>query len=417
MTLRRRFAATGLAAALALAPVAAVTTSFVTAPAAQAAPAAPLAASRAGVWLGTQLTNGQYYKSPYTGQADVGNTANVLIGLVAGGNHIAATSANGWLRQNVSKATSAGQIATLAIAAEAMGQDPANYGGHDLIAELTGAVQKGDGSLGDPYSDALAVIALKRASKPVPNDLVTALIKQQNKQGEFFFSSSDGDFADPDTTGLAIQALNGVGGEDAASALSKAVNWAVTNEKPSGYWDSYSPVNTTGLVASALAEQGKDVSKAVSWMTGQQLKNGGLPASLNGKAGDAYATAQGLLLLGGVTLTTVGQQSIPLPTLPKPTLPSLPTLPSATLPSAGLPTLPSLPSATLPTLPPLPSSTLPTLPVHTSGGSTTTPTSLPATGAEGDESTSAGDLGALVFGIVAVGAIGGGVALRIRHHS
>jgi hypothetical protein len=400
MTLRHRFAATGLAAALALAPVAAVASSFVAAPAAQAAPAAPLAASRAGVWLGSQLTDGQYYKSPYTGQADIGNTANVLIGLVAGGNQISAAKVNGWLKQNVSKATSAGQIATIAIAAKAVGEDPAKYGGRDLISEITSAVQKGNGSLGDPYSDALAIIALKGSSDSVPDDLVGALVKQQNKEGEFFFSSDDGDFADPDTTGLAIQALDGVDGDDAGAALSKAVGWAVKNQASAGYWESYSPVNTTGLVASALAEQGKDVSKATTWMAGQQLKNGGLPNTLNGKDGDAYATAQGLLLLGGVTLNSVQQQGIPLPTVTKPSLPT-----------PSLPTLPSLPSATLPTLPPLPSAT------STTSGSTPAPTALPATGAEGDSSTPAGDLGALVFGVVAVGAIGGGAALRIRRHS
>lgn len=403
MTLRHRFAATGLAAALALAPVAAVASSFVAAPAAQAAPSASQSASSAAAWLGTQVPKG-YYASP-TGQADIGATADVLIGLIAGGNNSAATSVDDWLKQHASEANGAGQTAKIAIAAEAMGEDPTTYGGHDLIGEVLGAVKDGNGSLGDPYSDSLALIAIKGSSDTVPDNLVTSLLKQQNAEGEFFFGSGAAAWPDPDTTGLAIQALDGVDGDDAGAALSKAVGWAVKNQASAGYWESSSPVNTTGLVASALAEQGKDVSKATTWMTGQQLKNGGLPNTLNGKNGDAYATAQGLLLLGGVTLNSVqlhGSDTTPTPTLPKPSLPK------PTLPKPSLPTLPSLPSATLPSL---------SSATSTTSGSTPAPTTLPATGAEGDENSHAGDLGALAFGVVTLGAIGGGVALRNRRHS
>ncbi len=449
MTSNRRLAAAGLATALTLTPVVGLATSYLGASVAQAAPSAsaapstsaaassspesstsaaasssatclkagaqaksaPLgaklklktlsataskatapkpsqAAANAAWWLGTQLTDGKYYTSPYTGKADVGLTADVLIGLVAGGNNPAAEKVNSWLKDNAQKATSLGQIAKVAIAAEAMGDDPSNYNGHDLIAPLwRDECTDGSASLGDPYSDSLALIAIKSVSVDVPSGLVEALVKQQNASGEFFFSGEDGSkFADPDTTGLAIQALDGIGGADASAALTKAVAWATKHETSGGYWTSAggSDVNTTALIGSALNEQGKSVSKSISWMIAQQTKAGGkgLPASLSApKDPDVMATAQGILLLAGVSLNTValGDQSTP----STPTSSSTPSHPASSATSK-----PS--SSTTASNPPLPAT----------GG--------PASG------SGASDLGVISLGIVAVGLMSGAVALRAR---
>ena len=395
MTRRHRFAAAGLAAALTLTPIAGVTASTLGATVAQAAPSSSQSASSAASWLGAQLTGGQYMESPYTGNPDVSMTSDVLIGLVAGGNRASAQKVNGWLQKNVSKASSTGQLAKIAIAAEAIGEDPANYGGHDLIKEITEAVDKAKGDLGDPFSNSLALIAIKGASDKVPDDLVASLIKQQNAEGEFFFPQ--GNWPDPDATGLAIQALDGVEGDGAGAALNKAVAWATKNQKSAGYWDSYSPANTTGLIGSALQEQGKDVSKALAWMKGQQLKDGSLPPELNGTDGDALATAQGLLLLSGMTLNTVSLPGGEPTTAPT----STSTTPSPTPTSTGSATATATGSAT-------------SMPAG-SDDSGDKPSALPSTGAEGP--SHAGELGALALGFVAVGTVGGALALRARRNS
>ncbi len=397
MTLRHRFAAAGLAAALTLTPIAGVTASTLGATVAQAAPSSSQSASSAASWLATQLADGQCYKSPYTGAADISGTANALIGLVAGGNGTAAQKVNGWLQTNISLATKPGQLAIVAIAAEAIGDDPSNYGGRDLIGDITEAVDKGEGTLGDPYSDSLALIAIKGASDKVPDDLVASLVKQQNAEGEFFFGSGSSAWPDPDATGVAIQALDGIEGDDAGAALSKAVAWATKNQKSAGYWDSYSPANTTSLIGSALQEQGKDVSKALAWMKGQQLKDGSLPAELGGTDGDAYATAQSLLLLGGVTLNTVSLQGGEPTTAPT----STSTTPSPTPTTTGTATATATGSTT-------------SMPAG-SDGSGDKPSALPSTGAEGP--SRAGELGALALGFVAVGTVGGALALRARRNS
>lgn len=311
MTLRRRLAAAGFAAAVALTPVTVLTSGYLSAAPAIAAPTAPTAAADAGTWLSGQFTHGQYYTSPYSGKADVSGTADLLLGLLASRTgQSTATAVDAWLQGRATGVTSAGQLAKLAIVASAMGDDPASYGGVDLVTRITDAVAAAtSGDLGDPYSDALAIIALHRAGATVPASLIAGLAGRQNSDGEFYFGTiGDSDyFADPDSSGVAISALNLVKSDPTAgTALGKAVAWAVTNRTATGYWSSYSPVNTTGLIGSALLEQGTDVSAAVTWLEGQQKDAGGsgLPAGLNGTHPDAYATAQALLLLGGQTLAS-----------------------------------------------------------------------------------------------------------------
>ena len=48
-----------------------------------------------------------------------------------------------------------------------------------------------------------------------------------------------------------------------------------------------------------LAAGGHDSQSVVTWLLGQQQADGGFPASLDGSASDAFATAQALLGLAG----------------------------------------------------------------------------------------------------------------------
>jgi len=392
MTLRRRLVAAGFAASVALAPVTVLTTGYLSAPPAAAAPTASSAATSAGTWLATQFTNGQYYTSPYTNKADVSGTADLVLGLLAGGTgQTTATKADAWLKTQAAGVSSAGQFAKLAIVASAMGDNPASYGGVDLITKLTAASAASvSGKTDDPYSDALAIIAVNRAGQTVPTSLVDALVARQDAAGEFFFGTAGTSsyFTDPDATGIAMQALTLVKANAGASAaLTKADAWATSQRTSQGYWASYSPVNTAGLIGTALLSQGVNVSTSVTWMIGQQQLAGGsgLPASLNGTHPDAYATAQGLLLLGGRTLASV-------------------TYVPATTATASSPATPAATPA--------------------SSASTVSPTTatasakpLPATGDGGPVGT--GDSGLIslaVIGAASVGLVAAGAA-RARRHS
>lgn len=334
----KRALAAGFAAAVAITPITVAISDVVASPSSYAAPVASTPATKAGTWLASQFTNNTYYTSTWTGAADVSGTADAVLGLLASGvGQETAKNADAWLKTKAAGLTSPGQIARLSIVASAMGDNPSSYGGVNLTAKVQAAVAAKGGDLGDPYSDALAVIALHRAGVGVPESLVTGLEKRQAASGVFFFGTVGGTdyFEDGDSTGLALAALQQLPGTGAS--VSKATAWAKANRKAAGYWDSFSPVNTTGLVGSALRAGGSDVSASVTWMIGQQQKAGGsgLPAALNDTTPDAYATAQGLLLLGGKTLATVKLTSSGPTTKPTPT-----STPSASG-SASAPTSPS----------------------------------------------------------------------------
>lgn len=391
MTLRRRLVAAGFAASVALAPVTVLTSGYLAAPAAVAAPTASSAATSAGTWLAGQFTHGEYYTSPYTNKADVSGTADLVVGLLASGTgQTTATSADAWLKTQAPGVTSAGQLAKLAIVASAMGDNPASYGGVDLVTKLTAASAASvSNKKDDPYSDALTIIALNRDGQAVPTSLVDALVARQDAAGEFFFGTAGTSsyFTDPDATGIAMQALTLVKANAGASAtLTKADAWATSQRTSQGYWASYSPVNTTGLIGSALLGQGVSVSASVTWMIGQQQLAGGsgLPASLNGTHPDAYATAQGLLLLGGRTLATV--TFVPATTA----TPSPSATPSAASSSSAASASPSTTASAKP---------------------------LPATGDGGPgSSTDSGLITLVVIGAASVGLVAAGAA-RARRHS
>lgn len=200
----------------------------------------------------------------------------------------------------------AGRLATVAVA---VGENPRDFGGVDLVKAIldnTAADGQTDGG-GNPFSHALALIGLTRTGASVPPAMITALLGAQDGSGAFGFGSGATFFPDLDTTGLAIQALQSFRSDPAVkAAIDKAVAWALTQQTASGQWpNDFAPVNTTGLVGSALDLAGQSSGKAVSWMKSQQLADGGLPDVLGGKEANRFATAEGLLLLGNTSYLTV----------------------------------------------------------------------------------------------------------------
>src|SRR5690606_28206424 len=111
-----------------------------------------------------------------------------------------------------------------------------------------------------------------------------------------------------DSTGFALAALSAVAGDrEAALAAAEARDYLVSAQTDAGYWEGYSPVNATGVVAPALETVGVPQDAAVSWLAGQQLADGSLPSVLDGSAGDVRAAAQGLLPFTGEGYRSVGE--------------------------------------------------------------------------------------------------------------
>lgn len=203
-------------------------------------------------------------------------------------------------------ATTAAAAGKLAILAVALGDSPKAFGGVNLVARIeakTSASGKADGKE-FAFGQALAMIGLARAGRTPSAAMVSALVDQQHGDGGFGYGASD-----PDSTGMALMALSpkviGTPGAEAKSAIAKAKSWASAHRKPAGYWDNFSPVDSTGLIGSALRLHGVNTAKSVAWLGTKQLANGGFSNTRTGKTANRLATAEALYLITGKSLVTL----------------------------------------------------------------------------------------------------------------
>jgi hypothetical protein len=202
----------------------------------------PTAAQVGAGWLGRHFTKGGFIRSH--GKANTGDTAEAILALAAAG--VGASQAQAgvaWLEDNFASYVSddgvddPGALATVILAAQAMGVDPTTFGGtapaNDLVARLE-ATQQASGSdaglfgTADPvyngaFRQGLSLMALANAgltnANPVVAAGVTWLQNQQCSDGGWQAYRSDlstpcpapdpDTYAGPDTnsTSLAVQAL------------------------------------------------------------------------------------------------------------------------------------------------------------------------------------------------------------------
>lgn len=202
--------------------------------------------------------------------------------------------------------TDPARAANLAIAAIALGEDPTSFGGLNLLSILAIGTHP-DGQVGanaSAFAQSLAVIAYVRAGQPVPVAVLANLVAGQDATGAFGYSFGGTFYPDYDTTGVAIEALVAAHGD--TTAISKAVAWALSEQTVAGYWPNpYSPVDSTGILGSALVFNGTDVGSAAAWVRSQQLPDGGFPASIDSTTSNVTASGDALWLLTGTNLVTV----------------------------------------------------------------------------------------------------------------
>ena len=181
-----------------------------------------------------------------------------------------------------------------------------DFGGVNLVKPVLDATESSGriGSSDFAFGHALAMIGLDRSGSAPTEKMVSYLLSQQLASGAWGFGAT----ADPDTTALALIALSSevtTPTDATKAAVAKAIAWAASSQKADGYWENYSPVDSTSLLASALKLHGVDTAKALAWLGTQQLSNGAFSNSLNGTEANQLATANALYLLSGVSLATV----------------------------------------------------------------------------------------------------------------
>lgn len=295
----------------------------------------------AASWLLAQVDPGGYLVSPYTGNPDLGSTAQAVIALTGAGRGQNQVNAMvDYLKAHVedfvdpagAAGTDApGALAWLILDAVATGGDPYDFGGTDLVARLQ-ATQRIDGLFGlsdqDPTYDGavrqgLAMLALHAVGLDSAAGLGW-LDDQQCADGSFVAYRSDTSVAcpvvdaanytgsDTNSTAFAAMALHAGGATAEASA---AMTWLTGVRAADGGFPYYgdasqaSDGNSTGVALLALTTvTGTVDAQAVSALAALQTDCAGDPADIGGIAyqpvagaiaPDQMATIQALLGLAG----------------------------------------------------------------------------------------------------------------------
>lgn len=199
----------------------------------------------------------------------------------------------------------------IALALTAIGKDPANVGGKNLLAALQDKdiMKVTDTSYTDINGLVMGLLALN--SRNYTSDtswLVQAILGQQNADGSWSASADRKSVGDVDMTAMALQALapyyKDGGNETVNTAVEKALNW-LSGKYQSGYNSSEScaqvviALSALNLDANTDARftktvEGKTLSVLGNLLQYRVAKNGGFKHQFADKAVNEMATEQAL---------------------------------------------------------------------------------------------------------------------------
>ncbi|HEY8058387.1 MAG TPA: hypothetical protein VID94_06535, partial [Acidimicrobiales bacterium] len=211
-----------------------------------------------------------------------------------------------------------GNLAKTLLAVQVAGGDPTTFGGHDLETQLRGLMVTTPGpnlgrfGAGLTSDQAYAVVALSRTSGGVPADALAYFVSLQCSNGDFQWDGScpGAGAEDPDTTGLAVQALI-AGGASAAEA--KSVQLLLDIQGSDGAFSSFGTPNTnsSGVAGQALRAAGKTTAanKAEAFIKTLQFgcsapaaERGAYPWAASSAGFLIFSTPQAILAFGGPAL-------------------------------------------------------------------------------------------------------------------
>lgn len=237
--------------------------------------------------------------------------------------------------------TKTGDLAKLILLAQATGQAPTDFGGVDLVNKLEAQYDSQSGLFaGTVPEHAYAMLALKAAGKPIPDAATTALVALQGADGGWAFDGTSQ--ADTNTTGLVLQALAAAGQGADAPAVSKALTFlkgqqntdgGFPYQKPSDY-GTESDANSTAWAIQGLIAQEQSLAE---WNTPEtflatlQAEDGSFAWKAEVPGANFLATAQAVTALEGVTLLSLPSMTAaqaPTPAATPDTLPATGTVPT-----------------------------------------------------------------------------------------
>lgn len=293
-----------------------------------------------------------------------GDSADAVQALVAAGVAPADLSQNGtsvvdFLQAQADYAkSSVGAAAKLALAAVALGEDPRQFAGQDLLQLIGASYDPATGQYGaDVYGHALALLATRAAQATPPPAALARVLELQLEDGGWSFDGTSASGSDTNTTALVVQAL--AGETSANSALQQALAFLQTQQNDDGGFPyqqgaqtgSDSDANSTAAVLLALAALGEDESALaknsntpLSALITFQNESGALRYQQAQADDNALATYQALPALFGkslpvVTRAVAGAQAALVPADNTAQAPdaAVPANPAPALPATGAP--------------------------------------------------------------------------------
>src|SRR5690606_23142795 len=294
----------------------------------------PDAATAALDWLRAgQLDNGAF--PGFTGEADPGTTADVVIALAAAGlDPATVTSPAGHdpVRYLAGPAESAaadpGAAARLVLALHAARGDafnPRDLNGVDLIDAIAGSYDAETGMYGPGiYVSAYAILALRAAGEPVEPGAVQKLLDTQIEDGSWNCNAAPTPGAgDSNTTAIVVQALVAAGA--GTGAINAGLDYLATLQVEDGsiaYDASENPLvgdaNSTASAIGAYIAAGRDPSAmpngdAVAALASFQQPSGALTWRKDAPDEDVLATVQAVPSLLGWALPVAPLGAMPAP--------------------------------------------------------------------------------------------------------
>jgi hypothetical protein len=298
---------------------------------------APAKSQAAAGWLARQLTGRSHFVSVFSGKTypNQGETIDAIFAFAATGTAADyAGRATTWLEKpsvlsnyigDGTTESYAGATAKAALAAEVRGDNPASFGGVNLLSRLAALLTKSGrysdhssfGDYSNAFSQSLAILAVSRHGK-APVSAVSFLVRSECPNGGFpLYFAQKTCVSDADATGMAVQALLAAGRRIAAQ---RGLRWLAAAQRANGGFAvsaSAAPnANSTGLAGEALAAGGwtKRADLAGKFLLSLQV---GCSAKASDRGAIAYdktgfaestgvdATAQGLLGVVGVGLAVL----------------------------------------------------------------------------------------------------------------
>jgi hypothetical protein len=304
-------------------------------------------------WLRSQQQADGGFTSGFEEGSDLGATTESILAGVAAGEEPERWSPapRAYLAEavNAGRVTDAAGYGRLILGAVALGDDPRDFEGQNLVAALLETADGESGRFGDSlYAHAYALLALHNAGAELPEGAVALLVEAQLDDGSWsLMGEEDVPTGDSNTTALAVQALVAAG-EEAPARATLPYFERIQNEdggfpwqKPSDYGTD-SDANSTALVIQALraldeplddwSVEGRD---PVAALLALQEGESGAFEWQPGMGPNVLATAQAVQALAGLMLVDVASRPAVAPEESPP--------PETPLPAAGGPAFGTLP--------------------------------------------------------------------------